>query len=320
MNKIVLMAAWLFFALCSSATAGSGKNILNAADIQPTATEAEASNAEDQQVVIDITRGLLQINRRVLWHLSRFLPASETSAITTVRQHFSNLTRKLDTQPDAVLSATQDSRLESLLKKFGPDDPFASLPFLPESELKPGDIILRCSTALSSQMTELMIWSRYTHSALYLGNGMIIDATWQHGVKTRSLADFLQESNRVGVLRLQGLTSDQANQVISAAESKESSAYNFEAVRVLGVQKLDAFTHISPKYLSNIIGVLNRAEYLPQDVTGSGQYACSELISSAFKAINITLSQASGFTPGDMIRLSQAGFLSEVGRLQVPVE
>lgn len=322
MNKIVLMAAWLFFALCSSATADSGKNILKAADIQPTAAEAEAeaSKAEDQQVVIDITRGLLQISQRVLQNLSRFLPASETSTITRVRQHFAHLTRKLDTQPDTVLSATQDNRLESLLKKFGPGDPFSSLPFLPKNKLKPGDIILRCSTALSSQMTELMIWSRYTHSALYIGNGMIIDATWQHGVTMRRLADFLQESNRVGVLRLQGLTSDQANQVISAAESKESSAYNFEGVRVLGVQKLDALTHRYPKYLSNMIGILNRAEYLPPNATDSGKYACSELIVSAFKAVNITLSHASGFTPGDIIRLSQAGFLSEVGRLQVPVK
>lgn len=318
MDKILLMVTLLFITICSFATADSGKNVLKTADIQPTATEA--SKEEDKQLVIDITRGLLQISERVLQNLSRFLPASETSTIISVRQHFVRLMDKLGTKPDTVLSATQDNRLESLLKKFGPGDPFSSLPFLSVNKLKPGDIILRCSSALSSQMTELMIWSRYTHSALYIGNGMIIDSTWQYGVKIRSLADLLNQSNRVGVLRMQGLTSDQANKVILAAQSKESSEYNFEAVKMLGVQKLDALTNIFWQYLGHMIGILGRAEYLPPNATDSGKYACSELIVFAFKAVNITLSHANGFTPGDMIRLSQAGFFTEVGRLQVPTK
>lgn len=316
MKKIILVTTLLFITFCSTATAGSGGNILKAADIQPTATAA--SQEEDTQMVIDITSGLLQINEKVLQNLARFLPASETSTIHGVRQHFARLRDKLETEPDTVLSATQDERLESLLKKYGPGDPFSSLPFLSENELKPGDILLRCSPALSSQMTELMIWSRYTHSALYIGNGMIIDSTWQHGVKTRSLADFLNESNRVGVLRMEGLTSDQASQVIAAAQTKESAAYNFEGVKMLGVQKLDALTNMSRQYLGNMIGILGRAEHLPSDVTDNGKYACSELIVFAFKAVGITLSHANGFTPGDMVRLSQAGLFSAAGRLQVP--
>jgi hypothetical protein len=312
------MIALLCITTCSFATADSDKNFLKTDNIQPTATEA--SKEENKQLVIDITKGLLQISELVLQNLSRFLPASETSTIISVRQHFVRLMDNLGTKPDTVLSAIQDNQLESLLKKFGPGDPFSSLPFLSVSKLKPGDIILRCSSALSSQMTELMIWSRYTHSALYIGNGMIIDSTWQYGVKIRSLADFLNESNRVGVLRMQGLTSDQANKVILAAQSKESSDYNFEGVKILGVQKLDALTNISRQYLGNMIDILGRAEYLPPNATDNGKYACSELIVFAFKAVNITLSHANGFTPGDMIRLSQAGFFSEVGRLQVPTK
>ena len=318
MNKTVLMATLLLITICSSAAVGSGESIVKAADIQP--TPAEASQEEDNPLVIDITRGLLQINERVLQNLGRFLPASETSTIVSVRKHFGQLMNKLDTDPDAVLSATQDDQLESLLKKYGPGDPFSSLPFLSIDELKPGDIILRCSSALSSQMTEVMIWSRYTHSALYIGNGMIIDSTWQHGVKIRSLADFLNESSRVGVLRLPGLTSDQAEQVIAAAKSKVASEYNFEGVKTLGVQKLNALTNLSRQSLGDMIGILGRAGHLPSNATDNGKYACSELIVSAFKAIGIPLSQASGFTPGDMVRLSQAGFLSEVGRLQVPAK
>ncbi len=138
MNKIVLMATLLFIAICSSATVGSGENIVKAAEFQPAATEA--GKGEDQQLVIDITRGLLQINGSVLQNLARFLPASETSTILSVRKDFVQLLDKLATEPDTVLSATQDDRLESLLKKYGPGDPFSSLPFLAVNELKPGDI------------------------------------------------------------------------------------------------------------------------------------------------------------------------------------
>ncbi len=289
--------------------------LLQAAESQPTTSESRTD--EDKQLVIDITRGLLQINERVLQNLSRFLPESEASTIAGVRLNFAQLMAKLDTQPDTVLSAVQDDQLEPLLTKFGPGDPFSSAQFLTVDALKPGDIILRCSSALSSQMTELMIWSRYTHSALYTGNGKIIDATWQHGAKTRGLDDFLREANgRVGVLRLPGLTADQARAVVSAAQAKESAQYNFEGVRVLGAQKLDALADISRQSLGDMIDILCRAEQLPPTATGNGKYACSELIAFAFKAINISLSHASGFTPGDMIRLSQAGFFAQVGRLR----
>lgn len=314
----ILMATLLLLTIFSSATAVSGENLRKTTDVQPTATEA--SEEADTQLVIDITRGLLKINESVLQNLSRFLPASETPTIMRVRRDFARLMDKLETNPDTVLSATQNDQLESLLEKYGPGDPFASLPFLSVDELEPGDILLRRSSALSSQMTELMIWSSYTHSALYIGNGMIIDSTWQHGVKTRSLADFLNESNRVGVLRLEGLTSDQATQVIAAAQSKESSAYNFEGVKNLGVEKLDALTKMSRQSLGDMLDILGRAESLPPNTTDREQYACSELIVFAFKAIGITMSHANGFTPGDMVRLSQAGFLSEAGRLQVPAK
>ncbi len=319
MNKRFAIIAVPCLMACTLAMAEADQTALKAADQQP--TPAESRQGEDRQLVIDITRGLLQISETVLQNWSRFLPASEASTIAGVRLSLAQLMAKLDTQPDPVLSATQDDRLESLLKVFGPGDPFASLPLLSVDELKPGDIILRCSSALSSQMTELMIWSRYTHSALYLGNGMIIDATWQYGVKTRGLADLVREANgRVGVLRLPGLTSDQAQAVVAAAQAKESAQYNFEAVRVLGAQKLEALAPISQQSLGDMIDILGRAEQLPRGATGTGAYACSELIAFAFKAIGIYLSHASGFTPGDMMRLSQAGFFFAVGRLQEPTK
>ena len=274
--------------------------------------------ASDTQVLIDITRGLLRIGVTVLEDLARLLPAPAEPAFGEVSQHLAESIVELDAQPETVLGAAQDDQLESLLTKFGPGDPFVSRPYLSPAELMPGDLVVRCAPALSSQLTELMIWSRYTHSGLYVGNGMIIDSTWQYGVRKRSLSELLAESNRVGVLRLPGLDADQARTVQSVAESKESAEYNFAGVATLGVQKLDELTKEPPQYLGQLLDVLGRAELLPPDATVSGKYACSELIEFAFRSVNVTLSRASGFTPGDVIRLSQAGLLLQQGRLQVP--
>ena len=111
------------------------------------------------------------------------------------------------------------------------------------------------------------------------------------------------------------MTSDQENNVLTAALSKESAAYNFESVKLLGEQKLNALANISKFGSGYMIDILSNAEYLTPNT--SMKYACSELIVFAFNEINIKMSQANGFTPGNMIRLSQAGFFKFVGKLQV---
>lgn len=163
-----------------------------------------------------------------------------------------------------------------------------------------------------------MIWSRYTDAALYVGDGMIIDATWKHGVKTRSLSELVSESNRFGVVRMQGLTPERASEVIAAARSKESSAYNFDGVKLLGEQKLRLLSAQPRPSLGAMIDLLGRAEYLPQGEMDGKKLGCSELIAFAFNEAGITLSQANGFTPGDIVRLSQAGVFTQLGTLRGP--
>ncbi len=274
--------------------------------------------ASDTHVVIEITRGLLRIGVAVLQDLARLLPAPDEPAFGEVLEHLAELIVELDTQPETVLSAAEHEQLESLLMRFGPGDPFDSRPYLSPTDLKPGDLVVRCAPALSSQLTELMIWSRYTHAGLYVGNGEIIDSTWQYGVRSRRLAELLGESNRVGVLRVPGLAVVQVQAVHAFAASKESAEYHFEGVATLGTQKLAELTKEPAQSLGQLLDELSRAESLPAAATGTGKYACSELVAAAFESVNITLSRASGFTPGDLLRLSQAGVLLQLGRLRVP--
>ena len=148
-----------------------------------------------------------------------------------------------------------------------------------------------------------------------------------NGLQKEAALEFLDRL-AAGVAQMFGPSCEVVIHDMNNKESSIVSIYHGEVTKrqvgdslsILGVQKLDALTHMSRQSLGNMIAILGRAENLPVNATDNGEYACSELIVAAFKAIGIPLSQASGFTPGDMVRLSQAGFLSAVGRLQVPAK
>ncbi|MDR3633341.1 MAG: YiiX/YebB-like N1pC/P60 family cysteine hydrolase [Isosphaeraceae bacterium] len=277
---------------------------------------ASPAGAGTLQEQADVATSFLRLADSILENLSKFQPGSEADA-SQARQLIAQLTSISQTQPSAVVSAPQSDPLESLLSTFGPGDPFASLGVISPSALKPGDIIARCTPGLVSQTIELAGWSRYSHVALYIGHGMVIDAVGA-GVHTRSLTELLSESNRASVLRVPGLTAAQAQAVIHAAEAHEGAAYNFTGLAALEAQKLAAVISHANEGLGGIIGVLSRAERLPSRLIDNGTFACSQLVRLAYMKAGITLSHANGLAPGDVIRLGMVGVLDEVGRLAVP--
>lgn len=240
-------------------------------------------------------------------------------AVSQVRQRLASLVENARSEPSLLVSATDDDVLESILDTFGPGDPFASLDVVSTDSLKPGDIILRCTDSLGSQAIELAHWSRYSHVALYIGNGQIIDAM-PSGVHTRSLADLLSDSSRASVLRVPDLTASQAQAVIRAAAAKEGSAYNFVGLAALEAQKVVAVVAHAGEGLGGVIGVLSRAERLPAALVDNGTFACSQLVRYAFLKAGVKLTNANGVAPGDFVRLGMVGVLDEVGRLEVPTE
>ncbi|MDG3007473.1 YiiX/YebB-like N1pC/P60 family cysteine hydrolase [Paludisphaera mucosa] len=266
----------------------------------------------------DIANAILRIADPVLQDLAKSRPGAD-AAVTQVRQSLAQIVATSRAQPSAVVSAASDDVLDTLLDTFGPGDPFASLGVVSADALKPGDIIVRCTPGLTSQGIELAHWSRYSHVALYIGDGQIIDAVGA-GVHTRSLADLLSESNRVGVLRVPDLSAAQARTAIRAAQAQEGDAYNFVGLAALEAQKLSAvIAHLS-EGLPGVVGVLSRAERLPSSIIDNGTFACSQLVRYAFIKAGVTLSQANGLAPGDVVRLGMVGVLDEVGRLEIPAQ
>jgi hypothetical protein len=253
----------------------------------------------------------LELANTALRDLRKHAPASESS---TLHQAVNQIHRVLGHNPTGAAQVAESNLIDSILSTIGPGDPFASLPVIAESQLQPGDIIARCTPGLVSQGIEIGTWSRYSHVALYIGNGQIIDST-ARGVQIRSLADLLASSDRVGVLRVPGLTANEAQVVIQGAESHDGAAYNFAGAGAIGLQKITGVVSQANQGLGAIIGVLSRAEHLPDSVVNNGTYWCSQLVVNALESAGINPTYANGATPGDVVRLGTLGVFEEVGRL-----
>ncbi len=172
-------------------------------------------------------------------------------------------------------------------------DPFRSGPVLATSDLKPGDILLSTERGGLSSAIRYATLSDYSHAALYLGNGKIIDATGT-GVKVRNLSALAGPAERVGVIRVKSLSSRQADQIVRAATRLKGKWYNFAG---LVTSNLDGLTYPVRKSFHAITG--KRLTVSAASLTPG--YYCSELVIHAFKAAGITIAPREGATPGGVL-------------------
>lgn len=216
-----------------------------------------------------------------------------------------------------TLNGAQNDVIERIYNIIGPADPFASLPVMQPSALEPGDIIVSTTNNEVSQAIRIGTWSRYSHSSLYIGNGNIVDATGP-GVRVRPLADQLSSATAVGVLRYPDLSNSAATAVVRVATAQRGKAYNYLGLAAVGLHKTAAIADLSNPSFGAIVSVLSRAErVVPDSIINNGTFFCSQLITFAYRRAGISLTQANGAAPGDLIRLGNAGALDEVGRLPV---
>ncbi|MSR29944.1 MAG: hypothetical protein EXR99_00425 [Gemmataceae bacterium] len=128
-----------------------------------------------------------------------------------------------------------------LILEFGANPPansFQNLTLVTQAELQPGDILVAIAdNSYTSGVIRLGTWSAFSHSALYLGNGEIIESV-AAGVRKSTLAALQAEESRIGVIRYPGLTFSQAAQVISEGSKLIGSDYNFPGIVLMAFDKL----------------------------------------------------------------------------------
>lgn len=66
----------------------------------------------------------------------------------------------------------------------------------------------------------------YTHAALYIGNGMLIDSTAKVGIAARPVWEYCKD-RQLTVRRVPGLSDAETSQIVSKAKSHDGKAYSW---------------------------------------------------------------------------------------------
>lgn len=153
---------------------------------------------------------------------------------------------------------------------------------IPPEELRPADIIISTSSAGISAFIRIATVSVVSHAALYIGDGMVIEAIGE-GVSKRRLTNALADSKLAVVYRHPDVTSESAKKVVAFASNQVGKKYSASGAALS-----------ADKFLCRVVG--------PQE---AGFY-CSQLVAEAFKAAKIPLSTLPSqcITPQDVVNVA----------------
>lgn len=96
-------------------------------------------------------------------------------------------------------------------------------------DLKRADILVTCNNTILGKLIEKFTKSIYSHAAIYIGGGGIVDATnkFGKGVRVRTLKQTAQRFYRIDVLRYPNLSDDKAEKICSEVLNHVGESYNY---------------------------------------------------------------------------------------------
>ena len=146
----------------------------------------------------------------------------------------------------------------------------ADIQFEP-GQLYPCDIVLFAGKSFISRGIKLFSGSKWSHTALFLGSGYVIEAT-QAGVEKNLLAPLVKKADRIAVLRIFNLTVENTELMKAKAYSLLGDKYDF----------LNLVT-LAPYFILRKLGI--NAPFLVG--SKAGEVICSELVAQCAMAIPI---------------------------------
>ncbi len=185
------------------------------------------------------------------------------------------------------------------------------------NDLRPADILLSTGDAAASSAIRFGTGSRFSHAALYAGNGEIIEAIGE-GVVRQSLARAMRDDTLVCVYWRIGMSDAQAGQAIRYATVQIGKPYDELGAVGAGVTSGRGFV------LSVFAGAINPIAALGVNVAIAADvinrlnpertFFCSELVALAFEKAGVPLGRgAASTTPQDV---ASAHVLNLIGTLK----
>lgn len=182
---------------------------------------------------------------------------------------------------------------------------------LTSGDLRPADILLSTGEAVASFFIRGATVSRFSHSALYIGEGQIVEAIGP-GVGLKSLREAISDDTLVSVYRHVRITSAQAEQVVRYVSAQKDKLYDWSGAVGGGVTSESGF--VMSLFLSPIVTVGGLAADLYNRANPEASFYCSELVALAFEKARLPLCD-NGYssTPAD---LSRSHLLNYIGDLK----
>jgi len=184
-----------------------------------------------------------------------------------------------------------------------------------KNDLSVSDILLSTGSAGVSAAIRAGSGSRFSHTALYVGNGEIIEAIGQ-GVVRQPLARAMSDDTLVSVYRRIRMSTAQANMVVRYAAMQIGKPYDSAGAAGAGATSFGRGGFIT-LFVSSIIPIVGYgliAADINNRLNPEASFFCSELVALAFDHANVSLgSGAASTTPGD---ISSAHVLNFIGNLK----
>ncbi len=186
-------------------------------------------------------------------------------------------------------------------------EPAAADAFVGAAALRPGDIVLTSMPGFAAAGIELMTVAPVSHSAVYVGDGRVIEAV-REGVRTRSIEQLVDEESVALVLRYPGLSVEQARRIRAYAERKIGAGFNFFGVTVQIPYSIGRRACELPLVAAALRDACIRAMgVLSQLAPRERQLFCSQLVLQSFLHAGVPLTDADPriVSPADILHMRE---------------
>lgn len=178
------------------------------------------------------------------------------------------------------------------------------------SDLRPADILLSTGEAVASFVIREATVSRFSHSALYIGDGQIVEAIGS-GVTLQTLRAAMRDDTLVSVYRHLHMAPEQAQQVVRYVRQHVGKLYDWGGAVGGGVTSGSGF--IVSLFLGPIVTSAGLAADLYNRANPEASFYCSELVALAFESAQLSLGGgAASSTPADLSRSHVLNYLGDL--------
>ncbi len=181
------------------------------------------------------------------------------------------------------------------------------------SSLKPADILLSTGDSTVSNVIRKGTGSRFSHAALYIGNGEVIEAIGS-GVVKQSLKSAMNDDTLVVVFRHNTISPSQAATAITYARAQVGKKYDASgaASSASGSPAVILVGFIMGP-IGNIVTASLGVAKVANTINSEGSFYCSELVAHAYAKANCPLSASkSSITPKGVANSSKVSLIGNL--------